>query len=207
MKEEIDQINQYFQGADTVVVEAAHIYADKEPGEEQKIGAQIAAQISAGLAARARKALLIDNLNIAQNILDKDAYLSQLKAWGFEPDDVFMEKDMVEGVLEEGGLIDKIKENKSAKIKNGDGLTKRIWTPDGMIGLVKPNGIPTCAALDAVFSYRKSLIGQGCVTILPESYIDQQKTTQEILTKAGISISIANLFFNQKTRGRTLVLN
>lgn len=206
MKQEIDQLNEYFQGSETVIVEAAHIYADKQPGDEQRIGAQIAAQISASLNARVRNALLIDNLNVAQSILDKDEYLTQLSSWGFVPDSVFMEKDMVPGVIGTGGLVDQINEQKTAKIKNGEGLTKRFWTPEGMVLLVKPNGIPTCAALDASFYKQKSSLAQACLTILPDGYQDQQKTTQTIMQKAGILIPVANLYFDQKG-GRALVLN
>lgn len=208
MKEQIEQVNRFLGGAETVVIEAAHIYADQEPGDEQKIGAQIAAQISAGLEARARKALLIDNLNVAKSTLSKEAYLAQLKAWGFIPDDVFMETDLVAGVTEAGGLIDVIKQRRLVKVKNGEGLTKRFWDQDQekMIGLVKKDGIPTCPALDALLYKRKSSLGQACVTILPGTYADQQIATQSIMKKAGISVPIANLFFNQ-TGGRILVLN
>lgn len=205
---EIEEINKFIDGAETVVVEAAHIYADKEPGDEQRIAAQIAAQVSVGLAARARKALLIDNLNVAQNTLNKDAYLAQLSAWGFIPDDVFMETDLVSGVTESGGLIDTIRQRRLVKIKNGEGLTKRFWNQDKgeMLTLVKKDGTPTCPALDALLYKRKSSLGSACVTILPLSYADQQTATQTIMQKAGISIPVANLYFDP-TGGRTLVLN
>lgn len=208
MKEHIEQINDFLEGAETVVVEAAHIYADKEPGDEQRISAEIGTQISAGLSPRVRKLLLIDDLNITQNTLNQPDYLILLKEWGFIPDEVFLEKDMVPGVIGPDGILEKIKQAKSAKIKNGEGQTKRFWAPnpDRMIKLVKADGIPTCAALDSVFSRQKSTMAQGAVTILPENYMDQQRETQTIMQRAGIVLPTANIYFSP-TGGRTLVLN
>lgn len=203
MKAEIEEINQYLGGAESVIIEAAHIYADKQPGGEQKVGAQIAAQISAGLNAMTRRVLLIDDYNIGQKTLDIDAYVAAVSGWGFIPDDLFMESDLV---TEAPFLVDRIRNRKSTKLKNWEGSGVRFWTPHGIVGLIKPDGRPTCPALDALLYEKKATLGSACVTVLPIEYSTQQQATQSVMGKAGISIPIANLYFDQRG-GRTLVLN
>lgn len=203
MKQDKEKINSHLNGASSVVLEAAHIYADKTPGDEQRIGAEIASELSESFHATVRKALLIDDFNITAKTLDTGFYLEQLKSWGFSPDDVFMESDLVPAAPD---LVNRIKALKSAKVKNWDGRGSRIWSPNGMVGLIKPDGRPTCPALDALLYEKKSRLAQAAVTVLPLSYADQQIATQTVMEKAGISIPIVNVFFDAKG-GRTLVLN
>ena len=46
MKEELlNRIAEYTKAADNVVIEAAHIYADEEPGIEQQVSCLVAAEV------------------------------------------------------------------------------------------------------------------------------------------------------------------
>lgn len=204
MKQEIDQINQYLNESESVVVEAAHIYADREPGQEQQTGALLAARISAGLKPGVVRTLLIDDYNVNGKSLDVKAYLSWLADFGYNPDHVFMESDLVSDAHE---LIKELKEKIPSKKlwaprndpwKQNHGLA--FWTKHDKVFLVTSQNRPSCPVLDTALYFRKRKLGGEALTILPETYLPQQRAVKAIMEKLERQVPIVNLYFGPNGR-------
>ncbi len=209
MKEIIQNIQEYIGSANAVVLEAAHIYADKQPHLEQQKGAVLATAVNAGLGIPTIRTLLIDDYNITEKTLDINAYLVWLTDHGYAPDEVIMESDLVPAAHE---LLEEIKDRVPAKKlstskhdpwqSNG---ALGLWTPVGKVPLLTSVGRPSCALLDASLYLRKSQLAQACLTILPQEYSSQQIATHAILKRINKSVPVVNLYFNSNNGNEQFV--
>jgi len=205
MKEVLQNLIEYTQSAETVVVEAAHIYADKEPGQEQKGGSVVASEVLCALNKPTHKILLIDDIHVANSTIDLASYSQWLVKQGFMVDEVVMESTLIPDAHQ---LLGKIKEVVSPKklvaarkeVGELNGFLG-LWTEAGKVPLLTSGGQPTCNLLDAAFYIRKAQLGETCVTILPKpdgqnNYIKQQLQTLAVLRRVRPDISVVNIFFN-----------
>jgi hypothetical protein len=200
MKELMQSIQTYMGTSNSVVLEAAHIYADKQPNCEQQKGAVLAAAVYSGVGIPAIRTLLIDDYNVSEKTLDINAYLVWLTDHGYAPDEVIMETDLVPAAHE---LLEEIRDTVPAKKlstpkydpwqKNG---ALGLWTSVGKVSLLTTGGRPSCALLDAALYLRKSQLAPICLTVLPQEYSTQQVATHAILKRISKSVPVVNLYFN-----------
>ena len=182
-----------------VVVEAAHIYADKKPGLEQQKGAQIAAQLCEGLNVPSIRMLLIDDFNVTTRSLDTNEYLSWLSDQGYIPDEIVMESELVPAAMR---LLQELKDTVPAKklvVPKYDPWQRSralgLWTRVGKVPLLTTGGRPSCALLDASFYLQKSQKGLVSLTVLPQEYSPQQAATMAILERVNKPVPVVNLYF------------
>lgn len=200
MKEQLlDQLAEYTQRANSVVVEAAHIYANKQPGLEQQKGAYLASKVCSGLTIPVTRILLIDDFNVSARSLDTKDYLAWLADQGYAPDEVVMESDLIPSAQE---LLKEIKEIVPAKKLSAPRYDPwqvngalGLWTPVGKVPLLTAGGRPSCALLDASFYLIKSKKGSVSFTILPYEYSPQQAATFAILSRINRFVPVVNLYF------------
>lgn len=200
MKETLQHIREYTAAAEIVVIEAAHIYADKEPGCEQEASALLAAEVLSALDKSHHKMLLIDDIHIANSTLDVAFYKSWLEQQGYPIDEVVMESTLIPDAHQ---LLNTIKATVPPKKLS---TPKReawesigsigLWTQAGKAKLTETNGAPSCVLLDAAFYLKKAQQGQASVTILPNSYQEQQLQTLSVLKKVNPDISVINIFYD-----------
>lgn len=204
MQKEIEKINGYLESRESVVVEAAHIYADKQPAEEQLTSALLASGVSAGLKARIVRTLLIDDYNVVEKTLNTKSYLDWLSDHGYVPDHVFMESDLVSDARE---LVKELKDRIPPKkfwIPKNDFRKQNhelaFWTRERKVFVVTRENRPSCPLLDAALYLRKSRLAAASLTVLPERYAPEQRATGAILEKLDRSLPIVNLYFSSKGR-------
>src|SRR3989338_4556088 len=129
-----------------LIVESGHIYTNEQPNFEEK-----------------------------PQDLDIVAYISLLPSWGFAPDKIVYEADLVNNAKE---IVDHLQKHGDA----GPHHNGRIILNKGKILLYDPgNGKYMCALLDACLYMQKLEHADGCVTILDQQYAAQQKGTFTIL--------------------------
>ncbi len=176
----------------TVIVEAAHIYTNENPGEDHHLSAQVGNTMSnllGLLGYSVQKWLFIDNYNPHFQekpiVLDEEAYQSQLKVWGFSPDHVAHEQDLVPAAKDVLGHL--VAQGHAYKHP----LTGNFLLQKGNINLYDPKKDHVkCALLDACF-YLEKVKQSGCsLTILEEQYVSQQKATMAILRKLGVNTAL-----------------
>lgn len=208
MKEIYKDIDKYIKPEDKVALEAAHIYMDQKPTEEQKNGASIGYEL-AQCFPRSRKLLMIDDLNVTSQSLDTAQYLEWLKGFGFSPDEVFMESNLVDSGI---SLLQRIKETVKKKklaiktpLAGSEAQPIGLRTALGRVPLITEKGRLSCALLDAAFYLRKAQTTYVSLTILPESYAPQQQATFEVLKAAGEHLRIVNVFFDPASKDRLTI--
>lgn len=207
MKERLQNLIEYTESAEMVVLEAAHIYADKEPGTEQQVSSLVASEVLSILNKPSHKILLIDDIHVTNPTFDLEFYQQWLTEQGYSIDEAVMESDLIP---EAHQLLCKVKETVPSKKL---ALAKRsgwewesnrsvgLWTEAGKVPLLTSSGQPTCNLLDAAFYIKKAQIGKTCITILPKpdeqsDYIKQQLQTLAVLRRVRSDISVVNIFFN-----------
>lgn len=174
------------RAGEKVVVEAAHVYADETDWSGQIDGARIGAEIAKEIGqsgALVRKMLFVDDFHPTKKLLDLEAFLSEIRGVGFNPDEIVYESGLVEDadeIAEEMARLNlaKKRENGSIEFKHINGATHRI-------GLKKKDGKPTCTALDAALYLRKLHEHDQAVTVLPKSWEPQQEHTKGVLDLVG----------------------
>ena len=176
----------------TVIVEAAHIYTNETPGEDHQLSAQVGSTMSNLLGLLGypmQRWLFIDNYNPHFQekpiVLDEGEYCKQLQAWGFFPDHVVYEQDLVPAAKDV--LAHLVAQGHAYKHP----LTGNFLLQKGNINLYEPKRDHVkCALLDACL-YLEKVKQSGCsITILEEQYVPQQKATMTILKKLGIDTSL-----------------
>lgn len=200
MKETLQHIKEYTVAAEIVVIEAAHIYADKESGCEQKASALLAAEVLSALDKSHHKTLLIDDIHIINSTLDVEFYKTWLEQLGYPIDEVVMESTLIPDAHQ---LLNRIKATvppKKLAIPKREAWESNgsigLWTPAGKAKLTETNGAPSCVLLDAAFYLKKAQQGQVSVTILPNTYQDQQLQTLSVLKKVNPDIAVINIFYD-----------
>lgn len=199
MKEVLHQIKEYVAPAQTVVIEAGHIYADKVPGLEQQAGAIWASEILVSLSQTTHRTLLIDDIHIVNATLDVGCYTLWLAKQGYPVDEIILESILKP---ESHQLLAKIKEiippKKIATSKTNHG-SEGLWTEAGKVPLLV-SGQPSCCLLDAALYLKKFQTGEYCVTVLPftgdQKYVEQQQLTLALLKKVKPDFQVVNIFFN-----------
>lgn len=196
----LDELVGYSQDAGSMVVEAAHIYANKQPGLEQQKGVYLASKVCSGLTIPVTRILFIDDFNVSARSLDTKDYLAWLADQGYTPDEVVMESDLVPSAQE---LLKEIKDVVPAKKlsvpRHGPWQVNGalgLWTPVGKVPLLTAGGRPSCALLDASFYLIKSKKGSVSFTILPHEYSPQQDATLAILRRINKFVPVVNLYFH-----------
>ena len=198
MKEILDQIAEYTKTAECVVIEAAHIYADQEPSDEQSAGALVASYLLEVIHAPTQKLLFIDDYHPRVSTLNIEAYKQWLAELGYPVDQIIHEANLV---LDAHQLVNKIKQvvpSKKLHPKKPNGSSSLgMWIPGGRkVSLLTQEGKPTCNALDASFYLKKAEIGDVALSVLPKCYLTQQIDTLALLDRIGHKLPIINIFFD-----------
>lgn len=201
MKTEIlKEIAEYTKGANIVVVEAAHIYTDQNPSEEQSGGAIVARALLEAISSPTQRMLFIDDFHPTEPTLDISAYQGWLANLGYPVDQTLFESALVPDAHL---LLAKIKEivpKKKLSYPKNDGWQSSpaigLWTPRGKVSLITHQGDPSCSLLDASLYLKKAEMGEVALTVLPQCYLPQQLDTLALLAKVGHASPIINVFFD-----------
>ncbi len=199
-KELLNQISEYTNATGSVVIEAAHIYADQQVGKEQVIGAVLAAEIVACITRPIHRMLLIDDIHTKDNSLDLAEYRSFLTHNGFDIDELVLESVLNSQAYD---LLRQIKEvipkKKLWQPKNDfyESMALGMWTRNGKVSLLDADHKPSCHLLDAAFYIDKAKKASLAITVLPSQYIPQQQKTLSILERINMNFNILNVFFDQ----------
>lgn len=198
MKEELlEKISEYTKSAGNVVVEAAHIYADQEPNGEHSAGAIVASKVLQRVYSSTQRLLFIDDFHPQQFLLNVDSYHAWLASYGFVVDQTVFESELVpEAHLLLAKIKDVVVSKKKLSYSKDNSSSVGLWTPRGKVPLITQGGKPSCYLLDAALYTKKAGIGDLALTILPESYLDQQLKTLAVLRRVGHTSLIINMFFD-----------
>lgn len=171
-------------GGGSVVIESAHFYAERGLDWLALLGAQIAidlANVLTGWGAEVEQILFVDdigNIGIEPAITHELAVLAE---HGYCPSWVVYESSLVGGGQ---ALIDQLVQSGKTKEHSG-----RLKLKDGFFpiqGKAGKSDHPSCEVLDAVLYQQKMQAATGAVTVLPESYFEQQTKTRKILQAIGV---------------------
>jgi len=178
-----------------VIVEASHIYTDHTPGKEHEIGAKIASVMDGFLSWPdyvVENWLFIDDLldhNPEGKSFDLVGYLEFLEGFGFIPDKIVHESDLISDAEKHFSKLEYF--HLITKGKDG------VYLKDGNKTLKEGEKF-SCSLLDACFYLKKLKCADFTITILPESYKDQQSSTKKILKSLGKNTSpILNVFYTE----------
>ncbi|MFP4424587.1 MAG: hypothetical protein ACLFP2_05165 [Candidatus Woesearchaeota archaeon] len=170
----------------SIIVEAGHIYTNEIPTVEQYEGAKqgtILSEILEFLGFQTAKWLFIDDYNpLFQDKpiqLDIPDYCNSLSKFGFAPDKIVYESDLVDHAED---ILSYLQKNCYAGVHNNG---KTILNK-GKVLLYDPEN-EKCSLLDACLYLQKLEEADSCVTVLDKQYASQQKGT--ILKKLGIDIT------------------
>ena len=179
-----------------IIVEAGHIYTNEHPTSEHQVGATWGNLLSSYLAlfgAETAKWLFIDNYNPQfeekPRDLDIADYVSLLSQWGFAPDKVVYEADLVEHAKEVVTYLQK--QGYAGEYHNG----KTVLHKEKILLYDPENEKYMCSLLDACLYLKKLEQADGCITILNQQYASQQKGTLTILKKLGADTTTVFPFF------------
>ena len=125
--------------------------------------------------------LFIDNYNPLfsemPRCLDEKRYHESLQQWGFTPDQTIYEADLVDRAADVLQYLQR--HDFAAQYKDG-----RVALRKGKILLYNPDTDKyMCALLDASLYLLKLEQALGCITVLPQSYRQQQKDAMAIVRK------------------------
>ncbi|MBT3298288.1 hypothetical protein HN385_05160 [archaeon] len=179
-----------------MIVESGHIYTNEHPNINHQVSATWGKLLSNYLTlfgAETEKWLFIDDYNpqFEEKLqeLDINDYVNSLSQWGFAPDKVVYESDLVEHAKE---VIKYLQKHYYA----GQNQNGKIILHKGKIILYDPtNDKYMCSLLDACLYSQKLEQAEGCITILDKQYASQQKGTLTILKKIGIDTKTIYPFF------------
>jgi hypothetical protein len=187
-----------------IIIEAGHIYADQNPGEEEIQGAKIGASLSllfkqAGF--EVSNMLFVDNYNASQNTLDIDSYVNFLKSLGFNPDKILYEADFQSDAQD---IINHLE--KQGVIYEDNGIIKLQKKKIHLYDTAKDKY--SCALLDAALYIAKQDSSDSSVTVLPLDYKSQQKNTMKILQALGVDTSsLKQKYFQTPDKSNVSPLN
>jgi hypothetical protein len=216
----MSELQTYFQqtGYKTALVEAGHFYANKEVGDEQEVGVQVGQELIgrlSSLGVRAVPALFIDNYNASDPGDMVKRNRAVLEGWGWTPGNVLWERQAVGTAM---GLIEKLNATENPvthkplanQWRNGschlEWHTPRT-TQHGLIydhddiQLMNREGHLSCPVLDAASHVQRwQTMGQEgvCVTVLPDTYQQQQWEMQQVLRLSGLQVPIINAFYDRQ---------
>ena len=190
-----------------VIIEASHIYLNKQFSNEQKIGANLASELEKSLpsSAKVENMLFVDDYNVEQTTLDLPSYISTISKEGFAPQTIIRESEMIDQAkeivktLDEKGLI------KERTLQDGTDVIEFIDKENNkLVRLTQEerNGEEckySCSLLDTVAYTKKFEKADVAVTVLPKSYEEQQIKTKQILKALGYDPSrVVNIYFDEK---------
>lgn len=180
-----------------IAVEAGHIYIDEEPGDEHIQSLALAAELSGRLikaGIRPIPIMLIDDYNPAETKLCRKQYLAHARGLDFDPVEVIMESDLIEGAKQ---VIAKLA--KAQLIKHDNGV---VTTTSPKILLKKTDGKLSCSVLDAALYCHRFQKWPFSITILPgdspRRCQNQQRHTRKLLRLLGYKkLPLANIYFRR----------
>lgn len=167
-----------------VVIESAHFYAEGGLDSLALLGAQIAidlANVMTGWGTQVEHMLFVDdigNIGVEPDIAHELAVLAEHEYYPFW---VVYESSLV-GAGQ--ALIDQLVQGGKTKEHNGRLKLKYGFFP--IEGKAGKSDHPSCEVLDAVLYTQKLQTATGAVTVLPESYFEQQTKTRKILQAVGV---------------------
>ncbi len=180
----------------SIIIEAGHIYTNEQPTLEHQISATWGNMLSNYLAlfgAGITKWLFIDNYNPQFEKKPQDFevknYVSLLSQWGFSPDKITYEADLVGYAKEVVSYLQK--QGYAGEHHNG----KTILHKGKILLYDSEKEKYMCSLLDACLYLQKLEQADGCITILDQQYASQQKGTLTILKKLGANVSAIFPFF------------
>jgi len=191
--------------AQSVLVEAAHVYGYQTLEEMHLHGAQIGAKVVSlvndlGLAAKAM--LFVDDYNWHQQPSPK-SYIQNPETFH----NAYLEKGFkIDTFAHEAILAAQAEAWVTSYIAEGIFKVnkKGVFLPlghDGILWIVKKNHLNeakfTCEALDALCYINKSKLADLLITVLPVHYTKQQDRTKLLLKKLGYRLPILNIYFEE----------
>lgn len=191
-------------GKSKIIVEAGHIYTNEQPTLEHQVGATWGNLLSSYLAlfgAEIERWLFIDNYNPQFEKKPQDLkvadYVSSLSQWGFTPDKVVFEADLVEPAKD---IIVRLqKQGYAGRHHNGKTVLHRrnilLYDPEYRGRNGKESEKYMCPLLDACLYLQKLEQADGCITVLDQKYAREQKETLTILKKLGTDTTKVFPFF------------
>lgn len=182
-----------------ICLEAGHIYVDEQPTDDCHYQAvTLAVELQGRLILDGLKPvpiLFIDDYNPKKTTLCQRQYLSAIRSQGYDPVEVVMESQMVEGASK---IIETLTEQ--GQVHERDGM---LLTNKHRLCLRKKDGKLSCSALDAaLYQYRFAKWPPLSITVLPgdsdRRYQDQQRNTRRLLRLLGWeTLPMANVYFRQ----------
>lgn len=175
-----------------IIIEAAHVYTNKPIGVEEELGAKFGSLLSTylGQSSHIEKWLFVDDYNPKfsekHEIFNEEDYVKIIGSFGFHPDKIFNESNLVERAKHVLDLL------------LGKGYA---YTGDGFVFLDNKKLYDIskdkymCTLLDACFYLEKMEQSNSCVTVLDKKYRKQQKDTMNILKILGKDIGCVKQFF------------
>lgn len=177
----------------SVCIESAHIYMNEYPSDQHKLSAKIGSRLTDEIEKEnclVSKHLFIDNYNPDPSDfkLDVDAFMDILKDCGFKPDIVTFETSLE---IPAKNLLSELEED----ITHHEHY---ICLNQKQIRLMS-HGRPTCNLLDtALYVAKLSMFGLS-ITILPNSFKEQQKKVRMVLRSLGYThLPIINIYHDNK---------
>lgn len=201
---------QSYIGTKKIVIEAGHIKAKVNPGNEQEQGVNIVVNMLESIPNSTHKTLLVDDRTTQLKSGDLTNYIKWLTDHGYKPDTVFLESELFKPAFElHHELRDRYPHDflmhmaTRGRRSRGEG----IRTDAGLASLLTLSGEPSVELMDAALYLEKERLGDMSLTVLPEQYIDQQKKTLALLDKAQRRVPVAHVFFRPGKEGVVLKTN
>ena len=178
-----------------IIIEAGHIYTNEQPSLEHQISAFWGSFLSKYFkewGVETENWLFVDDYNPKFEskpfLLDESGYKWQLKKWGFHPDEVIHEME----------LVGQAKDALELLVKNdyaGEYGGKIVLRKDTILLYDSKTDKFMCSLLDACLYLQKLKEADGCITVLDQQYKAQQKGAITILKKLKANTSVIFPFF------------
>lgn len=198
---------------ETAVIEGGHVYVDPTQSilkDKDFLSAEYGIKISLDIYKNGKKNFIwwfIDDLH--KNGQVSPIYKDLPAQWGSVPYIIMTEADpsLNQEALD---LIPRFPKDQLLEYRKGIVLKGEF---DSNYGLCKKNDsglVPSCNLIDAALYIRKfNFLNRrgGCITILPEEYINQQTAVHAMLDALKEEIPVINVYFNNKGEISTIADN
>lgn len=178
-------------GKPSIVVEAGHFYANREPDAEVETGTLLGVGVLGFLeqiGAETSTIVFVDDLvnkpeelSGPPNQIFIQAGLDMIANLGFKPKSIVYESQLI---AEGGKIISQLELTDKTKVYKNRLMLKNGWVP--LTGKNGDSTIPSCQALDAALYEQKISEHGGAITVLERSYARQQQQTKLVLEAVGI---------------------
>lgn len=178
-------------GNPSIVVEAGHFYANREPDAEVETGTLLGVGVLGFLGqigAETSTMVFVDDLvnkpeelSGSPNQVFIQAGLNMIANLGFKPKSIVYESQLI---AKGGKIISQLERTNKTKVHKDRLMLKKGWVP--LTGKNGDSTIPSCQTLDAALYEQKISEHGGAITVLERSYAQQQHQTKLVLEAMGI---------------------